>query len=242
MERLQRGQGLPPLDKRVENEKWFQDGIASGRRPGRPFELFFKLRCCKKKWERRLRGHQMLRNVFKNALQDCWGDSGAAEAEAAAQSAREADAEAQEAAGARCRGAQRGHSNSASRRRKTFVCRCIYALVFRGNLPQWYGPPRPWATAQRLTIWLFKAAYLPYLPLFPHVVKFLANTMQFSTTYKDYDSINKHSRQSHPPQVHRGGWVQTMTMPRGEGKERRWSIYIHVVRDDLSEIGLYIHE
>ena len=32
---------------------------------------------------------------------------------------------------------------------------------------------------------LFKAAYLPYLPLFPHVVRFLANTMQNNTACKD---------------------------------------------------------
>ena len=32
--------------------------------------------------------------------------------------------------------------------------------------------------------------------LFPYLVKFLANTMQFNTTCEDYDSINQHSHQS----------------------------------------------
>ena len=73
----------------------------------------------------------------------------------------------------------------------------IYGFVSRVNLPpQWYGPPRPWAPAQRPTIRLCKAAYLAYLPLFPHLVKFLADTMQFNTTCKDYDSMNQHSHQS----------------------------------------------
>ena len=62
--------------------------------------------------------------------------------------------------------------------------------------PPWYGPPRPWPQAHRPTIRLCKAACLPYLPLFPHLVKFLANTVQFNTTCNDYDSINQHSHQS----------------------------------------------
>ena len=52
--------------------------------------------------------------------------------------------------------------------------------------------------------------------LFPHLVKFLANTMQFNTTCNDYDSINQHSHQS--TNNHRstgGGGVQTMTTPKG---------------------------
>ena len=70
------------------------------------------------------------------------------------------------------------------------IHKCIY--MFSCSVltsPPWYGPPRPWATAHRPTIRLCKAACLPYLPLFPHLVKFLANTMQFNTTCKDYDSI-----------------------------------------------------
>ena len=84
--------------------------------------------------------------------------------------------------------------------------------------------PRPWAPAQRPTIRLCKAACLPYLPLFPHLVKFLENTMQFNTTCEGYDSINQHSHQSTPTTGPQGGGGQTMTMPGAE--ERRWSIYI----------------
>ena len=54
--------------------------------------------------------------------------------------------------------------------------------------------PRPWALAQLPTIRLFKAACLPYLPLFPHLPKFLANTMQFNTTCNDYDSWSTPAR------------------------------------------------
>ena len=56
--------------------------------------------------------------------------------------------------------------------------------------------PPPTAPAQRPTISLFKAAYLPYVPLFPHLVKFLANTMHSTPLEKDYDSIYQHSHQS----------------------------------------------
>ena len=62
----------------------------------------------------------------------------------------------------------------------------------------WCGPPDP----------LRKAACIPYgsyLSLFPHVVKFLANTTQFNTTCKDYDSINQHSHQSTPTTRPQGG-------------------------------------
>ena len=73
----------------------------------------------------------------------------------------------------------------------------IYASVFRVNLPPLgMVPPDPGPRAHRPTIRLFKAGYLPYLPLFPHLVKFIANTMQFNTTCNDYDSISQHSHQS----------------------------------------------
>ena len=71
----------------------------------------------------------------------------------------------------------------------------IYALVFRVHLP-FDGFPGAWALAERLTMRLCKAAGLPYLPLFPHSVEFLANTIRFHIICKDYDSINQHSHQS----------------------------------------------
>ena len=40
----------------------------------------------------------------------------------------------------------------------------------------------------------------------------------------------------HPPQVHRGGGGQTMTMPRGEGEERRWSTSIYIIYSSLLAI------
>ena len=85
----------------------------------------------------------------------------------------------------------------------------------------------PWPRAHRPTIRPCKAACLSYLPLFPHLVKFLANTMQINTTCKDYDSINQHSHQSTGttgPQGERG--ANHDHAQGGEGEERRWSIYI----------------
>ena len=90
--------------------------------------------------------------------------------------------------------------------------------------PPWYGPPRPWAPAQRPTLRLCQATSLPYLPLFPHLVKFLANTVQINTACKVYDSINHHLHQSTRTTGPQGGRGQTMTMLRGEGEERPWSI------------------
>ena len=81
-------------------------------------------------------------------------------------------------------------SRSERRSRALYIC-------FRVNLPPpWYGPPRPWPRAHRPTTRLCKAACLPYWPLFPHLVKFPANTMQINTSCKDYDPINQHSHQS----------------------------------------------
>ena len=92
------------------------------------------------------------------------------------------------------------------------------------------APPDPGLRAQRPTIRLCKAAYLPYLPLLAHLVKFLANTMQFNTTCDDYDSISQHSHQSTRTTGPQGGAGQTMTMPRGgEVEEQRCSIHIYVI-------------
>ena len=67
-------------------------------------------------------------------------------------------------------------------------------------------PPLGYSRLLAFHIWL----------LFPHLVKFLANTVQINTTCKDYDSINQHSHQS-TPTTGRGAGGQTMTMPRGGG-------------------------
>ena len=83
--------------------------------------------------------------------------------------------------------------------------------------PPWYGPPRPWAPAQRPTIRLFKAACLPYLLLLPRLVKFLAKTMQFNTTCKDYVSINQHSHQSTRTTSPQGGRGANHDHAQGEG-------------------------
>ena len=49
--------------------------------------------------------------------------------------------------------------------------------------------------------------------------------MQFNTTCKDYDSINRHSHQSTPTTGPQGWRGPTMTMPGGEREQRCWSIY-----------------
>ena len=108
----------------------------------------------------------------------------------------------------------------------------IYALVFRVNLPPTcYGPPRPWAPAQRPTIRLCKAACLPYLPLFPRLVKFLANTMQINTTCKDYDSINQHSHQSTRTTSPQGGRGANHDHAHKKGRGRSdTGAYIYIIK------------
>ena len=64
---------------------------------------------------------------------------------------------------------------------------------------------------------------------FPHLVKFLANTVQFNTICKDYDSINQHAHQSTPTTGLEGGPGANHDHAQGgEGEERRWSIYIYI--------------
>ena len=100
--------------------------------------------------------------------------------------------------------------------------------------PPWYGPPRPWPRAHRPTIWLCKAACLPSLPLFPHLVKFPANTVQINTSCKDYDSINQHSHQSPRTTCPQGGRGANHDHAQGgKGEERRWSIYIYMSLSNL---------
>ena len=99
------------------------------------------------------------------------------------------------------------------------IASCIYIYMLSCSVLtsfRWYGPPRPWAPAQRPTSRLCKAACLPYLPLFPHLVKFLANTMQFNTTCKD---LRLHQPAFTPIHTHhRSTGGQAMTMRRGGGR------------------------
>ena len=73
----------------------------------------------------------------------------------------------------------------------------IKALVFRVNLPP-HGmvplDPGPWHTVPPLGYARLLVFHICLL--FPHLVKFLANTMQINTTCKDYDSISQRSQQS----------------------------------------------
>ena len=130
---------------------------------------------------------------------------------------------------------------------QTHIHTYIYASVFRVNLPPlppppWYGPPRPWPRAQRPTIRLFKAAYLPYFPLFPHLVKFLANTMQINTTCNDYDSISQHSHQSTRTAGPQGGRGANHDHAQGGGgEERRWSIYTYKQTYTPTYVHTHIH-
>ena len=107
---------------------------------------------------------------------------------------------------------------------ETVLLLILYIMLTCSALtsPPWYGPPRPWAPA------LSPLGYARLLTfhirrLFPHLVKFLANTMQFNTTCNDYDCINQHSHQSTRttrPQGGRGANHHHAQI----GRERRWSI------------------
>ena len=98
----------------------------------------------------------------------------------------------------------------------------IHALVFRVNLPPLVWTPRPWAPAQRPCL-------SSILPSCPHLVKFLANTMHFNTTCKNYAPSTSIHTNPHAPQVHREGGGQTMTMPRG-GRGGATLEHIYVIR------------
>ena len=74
---------------------------------------------------------------------------------------------------------------------------CVYALVFRVNLPPpWYGPPDPGPRHNVPPLGYSRLLAFHICLLFPHLVKLLANTVQFNTTCNDYDSISQHSHQS----------------------------------------------
>ena len=59
-----------------------------------------------------------------------------------------------------------------------------------------YGPPDPGPRHNVPPLGYSKLLTSHICLFFPHLVKFLANTMQFNTTCKAYDSINQHSHQS----------------------------------------------
>ena len=62
----------------------------------------------------------------------------------------------------------------------------------------WYGmvPPDPGPRHNVPRLGYSRLLTFHMCLLFPHLVKFLANTMQFNTTCKDYDSMNQHSHQA----------------------------------------------
>ena len=65
--------------------------------------------------------------------------------------------------------------------------------------------------------------------LFRQLVKLLANTLQFNTSCKDYNSINQNSHQSTRTTGPQGGRGANRDHAQGaEGEERRWSTYIYV--------------
>ena len=73
----------------------------------------------------------------------------------------------------------------------------MYASVFRVNLPP-HGmvPPDPGPGHTVPPLGYARLLAFHICLLFLHLVKFLANTMQFNTTCNDYDSISQHSQQS----------------------------------------------
>ena len=80
----------------------------------------------------------------------------------------------------------------------------IYALVFSVNLPPCYRAMKP-RHPHSYVYWPI-IGLLAFLPLFPHLVEFLATTIGlFNATCEGYDSRN--SNHTHPqlPHVHRGG-------------------------------------
>ena len=62
--------------------------------------------------------------------------------------------------------------------------------------PPWYGPPDPGPRHNVPPLGHARLLTFHICLFFPHLVKFLANTVQFNTICKDYDSINQHSHQS----------------------------------------------
>ena len=95
--------------------------------------------------------------------------------------------------------------------------------------PPWYGPRHtvpPLGYARLLAF---------HLPLFPHLVKFVANTMQINTACKDYDSINQHSHQSTRttgPQGGRGANHDHAQGGEGRSDAGAYTVYVQSFKID----------
>ena len=104
----------------------------------------------------------------------------------------------------------------------------IWSRPPAGYPPPRYGPGRSIGPGTWHAFAAPSLGYLPpFLPLFSHLIDFLANTTGFYTICKHYDSINQHSHPStSTPPAPTGGEAGNHDHPwGGEGPERRWSIY-----------------
>ena len=77
--------------------------------------------------------------------------------------------------------------------------------------------------------------------LFPHLVKFLANRMQFNTSCKDYDSINQHSHQSTRTTGAQRGRGANHDHAQGGGGATLEHIYIYIYIYILFLYNLYVY-
>ena len=95
----------------------------------------------------------------------------------------------------------------------------IWSRPPAGYPPPWYGPGRSIGPGTWHAFTARSLGYLPpFLPLFPHLIEFLANTIGFYTICKDYDSINQHSHPSTTtPPTPTGGEAGNHDHPRGGG-------------------------
>ena len=108
----------------------------------------------------------------------------------------------------------------------------IWSRPPAGYPPPWYGPGRSIEPGTWHAFTAPSLGYLPpFLPLFPHLIEFLANTIGFYTICKDYDSINQHSHPSTTtPPTPTGGEAGNHDHPGGGGGwgSPRAVPYIHV--------------
>ena len=86
--------------------------------------------------------------------------------------------------------------------------------------PAWYGPPDPGPRHNVPPLGYSRPLAFHICLLFPHLVKFLANTMQFNTTCNDYDSISQHSHQSTRTTGPQGGRGANHDHAQGGGEGR----------------------